>query len=171
MIGFIDHLYTQFVTTGSYSTAANLHTLQFTVTPRSITVATSRFLATNLTQWRFFSFGGHAVARCLTPHTWNHSAIFSASFAEPNSRLTVHLELRNSTAELFITSFHGSNKNIVPNNSSIVASITVATKICLPSRYLAVVVSSGFTIPTFKRHVTIMAMLSRRHKGEEGSAT
>jgi hypothetical protein len=50
-----------------------------------------------LTQWRFFSFRGHTVARWLTLHTWTHSAIFSASLAEPNSRRSAHLELRNST--------------------------------------------------------------------------
>jgi hypothetical protein len=32
MIGFIDTLYTPLGTTGSYSSAADLHTLQFTVT-------------------------------------------------------------------------------------------------------------------------------------------
>jgi hypothetical protein len=53
---------------------------------QSITISISRFLATDLTQWRFFSFRGHAVTRWLTLHTWTHSAIFSA-----NSRLTAHL--------------------------------------------------------------------------------
>jgi hypothetical protein len=33
-------------------------------------VFTSRLLATDLTQWRFFSFRGLAVARWLTLHTW-----------------------------------------------------------------------------------------------------
>jgi hypothetical protein len=36
MIGFIDHLYTQLVTTGSYSAAADPRTLQFIVTPISV---------------------------------------------------------------------------------------------------------------------------------------
>jgi hypothetical protein len=54
-------------------------------------------------QRRFFSFYTHAVARLLILHNWNvnwtRSAIFSASLSEPNSRLTAHLELRNSTAD------------------------------------------------------------------------
>jgi hypothetical protein len=72
---------------------------------KSITVLTSCFLATNLTKWRFFSFLGHAVARWLTLHPWTHSAIFSASLAEPNSRLTAYLEIRNSTnySESYVT--------------------------------------------------------------------
>jgi hypothetical protein len=37
------------------------------------------------------------AASWLTLNTWTHSAIFSASLTEPNSRLTAHLELRNST--------------------------------------------------------------------------
>jgi hypothetical protein len=63
----------------------------------SLLVSTSRFLAKVLTQWRFFSFRSHAVDRWITLHTCTHSTIFSASLAEPNSRLTAHLELRNST--------------------------------------------------------------------------
>jgi hypothetical protein len=55
-------------------------------------------LAVSWQQWRFFSFCGHAVSRWLTLRTWTHSAIFLVSLAEPNSRLTAHLELRNSTA-------------------------------------------------------------------------
>jgi hypothetical protein len=51
MVGFVDHLYTELVTTGNYRATANLHTLQFTVTPhqcpQSITVSTSCFLATD----------------------------------------------------------------------------------------------------------------------------
>jgi hypothetical protein len=38
---------------------------------------------------------------------------------------------------------------------SIVACVFVATGICLPSRCLAMDVSSGPTIPAFRRHVTI----------------
>jgi hypothetical protein len=34
-IGFIDHLYTEIVTTGNYSATVNLHNLQFTITPSS----------------------------------------------------------------------------------------------------------------------------------------
>jgi hypothetical protein len=36
MIGFIDHLYTPLGITSNYSAIANLHTLQFTVTPASV---------------------------------------------------------------------------------------------------------------------------------------
>jgi hypothetical protein len=36
MIGFINILYTPLRTTGNYSATANLHTLQFTVTPTSV---------------------------------------------------------------------------------------------------------------------------------------
>jgi hypothetical protein len=54
-------------------------------------------VAIDLILWRFFSFRGYAAARWLTLHTWTHSAIFSASIAEPNSPLTAHLDLRNST--------------------------------------------------------------------------
>jgi hypothetical protein len=52
MIGFIDTLHTPLGTTGNYSAIAYLNTLQFTVThthygSQSITVSTSRFLATD----------------------------------------------------------------------------------------------------------------------------
>jgi hypothetical protein len=55
------------------------------------------------TQWRFFSFRGHAVARWLTLHTWPHGAIFSASLAELNSQLTAHLELRTQLPFLSVS--------------------------------------------------------------------
>jgi hypothetical protein len=62
--GFIDHLYTPLKTTSNYSAIADLHTLQFTVTHTlGFSVFTSRILATDLTQWGFFSFRGHAAAR------------------------------------------------------------------------------------------------------------
>jgi hypothetical protein len=49
MIGFIDALFTQLGTTGSYSAIADLHTLQFTVTRAlGFSVFTSRILATDL---------------------------------------------------------------------------------------------------------------------------
>jgi hypothetical protein len=52
-IGFIDTLYIQLGTTGSYSALADLHTLQFTVTHThtlGFSVFTSRILATDLSQ-------------------------------------------------------------------------------------------------------------------------
>jgi hypothetical protein len=73
-------------------TIRNYNSLLHPQCPQSITVSISCFLATYLKQRRSFSFRGHAFAGWLT-----HSAIFSASLAEPNSRLTAHLELRNST--------------------------------------------------------------------------
>jgi hypothetical protein len=51
--------------------------------------------------------------------------------------------------------FMDKTENVVPNNSSIVACIFVAMEICLPCRFLAVDVSSGSTVPAFRRHVTI----------------
>jgi hypothetical protein len=70
LYGFIDHLYTVLETTTNYSAIADLHTLQFTVTYTLVfSVFISRILATDLTQWRFFSFRGHAVACWLTLHT------------------------------------------------------------------------------------------------------
>jgi hypothetical protein len=85
---FINHLYTQLGTTLYRWLTLTYSWLQY------ITVSTSRFLATDLTHWRFFSFRGHAVARWLALHTWTHSATFSESLAQHNSRLTTHLELR-----------------------------------------------------------------------------
>jgi hypothetical protein len=46
-------------------------------------------------------------------------------------------------------------ENTVSNNSSIVACIYVAAGTCVPSRRLLVDVSSGSTIPNFRRHFTI----------------
>jgi hypothetical protein len=44
-----------------------------------------------------------------------------------------------------------------PNNTSIVACLFVATGTCLPNRCLAMNVYSEFTIPAFRRHVTIFS--------------
>jgi hypothetical protein len=86
--------------------------------------------------------------------------MFSASFAEPNSRLTAHWELRNLIADSQLNSSlqplcMDQIESIVLNNFSIVPCISVAAETCLPSRYLAMDVSSGYTIPAFRRHVTI----------------
>jgi hypothetical protein len=52
------------------SAVANLHTLQFTITHTLVfSVFAGNVLVTDLTQWRFFSFCGHAVACWLTLHT------------------------------------------------------------------------------------------------------
>jgi hypothetical protein len=49
MIGFIDTLYTPFITTINYGAIANLHTLQFTFAHKVLfSVFTSRILATDL---------------------------------------------------------------------------------------------------------------------------
>jgi hypothetical protein len=54
MIGFIDTFYTQLGTTGNYSSIADLHTLQFTVTHAlGFSVFTSRILATDLSQYHY----------------------------------------------------------------------------------------------------------------------
>jgi hypothetical protein len=47
-------------------------------------------------------------------------------------------------------------ENILPNNSAIFGCVSVAAETCLPSRCLATDVSSGSTIPAFRRHVTIL---------------
>jgi hypothetical protein len=93
ILDILTHLYTPLGTTLH---SPLTHTDWF---PQSVTVPTSRFLAAELTQWKCFSFRGHAVAHWLTLHTCTHSATFSASLAEPISRLTAHLELWNSTAD------------------------------------------------------------------------
>jgi hypothetical protein len=46
-------------------------------------------------------------------------------------------------------------KHPVSNSNSIAACVFVAAGKCLPSRCLAINVSSGSTIPAFRRHVTI----------------
>jgi hypothetical protein len=48
--------------------------------------------------WSRTRFRGHAVALWLTLHAWTHEAIFSASLAELDSRLTAVLEFWNSAA-------------------------------------------------------------------------
>jgi hypothetical protein len=50
MIGFIEHLYAQLVTTWNYNSPTGLHTLKITVTVAHIksSVFISRFLATDL---------------------------------------------------------------------------------------------------------------------------
>jgi hypothetical protein len=120
--GLIDHLYTRLGTT-LYNSL--IHKEQC---PQPITVSTSRFLSTDLTQWRFFAFRGHAIARWLRLHTWTQSAIFSASLAEPNSRLTAHLKLRNWTADSQLISClqpfcAALTENTVYNNTPIVVSV------------------------------------------------
>jgi hypothetical protein len=49
VIGFIEHLYTQLVTTSKYNSLTGLHTLKITVTAAHIksSVFTSRFLVTD----------------------------------------------------------------------------------------------------------------------------
>jgi hypothetical protein len=92
---FIDHLYTL----TPHRTTLYRSLTRTDYSPQFITVSTNRFLATDLTQRSFFSIQGHAVARWLTPHTWTHSAMSSDYFAELNSQLTAHSELRNSTTD------------------------------------------------------------------------
>jgi hypothetical protein len=72
MLGFIALAYT----TRNY-------TLRVTDTHRVV----STCLVTDSTQWSFFSFRDHAVARLLTLHTWTHSAIFSAFQLSTNCSL------------------------------------------------------------------------------------
>jgi hypothetical protein len=76
--------------------------------PQSITVSTSRFLATDLTQWKFFSCRGHAVAPWLTLHTSTHSSIFSASPCRAQLR-TPELDWLFSIKLFFITTLYGPN--------------------------------------------------------------
>jgi hypothetical protein len=54
-------------------------------------------------------------------------------------------------------------ENIVPNNSSSVACISVAAETCLQTRYLSMNVFSGNTIPAFRRHVTITSLTRPCH--------
>jgi hypothetical protein len=62
---------------------------------------------------------------------------------------------RFSIELFFITTLYGPNRKIIPNNSSIVASVSVAAETCLPSCCLAIDVSSVSTIPNFRHHVTM----------------
>jgi hypothetical protein len=49
MIGFLDTLFTQLGTTNNYSAVADLHTLQFTITPAlGFSIFISRILATDV---------------------------------------------------------------------------------------------------------------------------
>jgi hypothetical protein len=45
--------------------------------------------------------------------------------------------------------------NNISNNSSVVECVSIPMGMCLPSHYVAVAVSFGSTIPTFRRNVTI----------------
>jgi hypothetical protein len=53
--------------------------------------------------------------------------------------------------------------NTISSSSSIVAYVPVAVGMCLPSLYLAVDISSGFTILDFSRHVTIFVFPVQNH--------
>jgi hypothetical protein len=96
---------------------------------------------------------------------WTHSAIFSVSVVETNPRLTAHLELRNSTSDSQLNSSleqlsTNRIRNKVSNNSSLVAWVSVTAETCLPSRWLAMDVSSGSIIPASRRHVTVYTRIS-----------
>jgi hypothetical protein len=70
------------------------------------------------------------------------------------------LDCQFSTDSLKLTLVYNqfaSIENIVPNNSSIVACVSVAAETFSPIRCLAMDVSSGSTIPAFRRHVTVLS--------------
>jgi hypothetical protein len=58
----------------------------------------------------------------------------------------------------------GVDPNAVSNNSSVVACIIFAALTCLPSRCIAVEVSSGSTIQAFRRHVTYICVCVQSSK-------
>jgi hypothetical protein len=100
MIGFIDTLYIQLLTTGNYSAIADLHTLQFTVTHAlRFSVFTSQILVTNLYQSHrnFKSHMEHSLNSLIPflPFFLNYSANcqlwrhpqFSAATANSGTRL------------------------------------------------------------------------------------
>jgi hypothetical protein len=121
--------------------------------PQPITVSISRFLATDLAQWRSSSFRGHAVAHWLTLPTPIHTAIFSASLAEPSSRLTAHLELGNSTNSSQLISslkplFTDLTGNTVSSNTHIIVCLQIR---CLETGYpivACVFVAAGMFLPS-----------------------
>jgi hypothetical protein len=114
---------------------------------QSITVSNSRFLATDLTQWRFFSFRGHAVARWLTLLSLPCRTQLSTncSFGTPE------LIWPFSTELLFITTLQGQNRkrrlqqywyccaftDTLLRNGFFIAFVYISTGTCLPSRCLA----------------------------------
>jgi hypothetical protein len=115
--GCIDRLYTPLVTTiQRYHSFLHFKLHRYThKCPYSITVSTNRFLATDLTTCRFFSFRDHAVARCLPLHTRTHSAIFSASpcraqLSTKCSHGSPELNILFSTELFCITTSHGPNR-------------------------------------------------------------
>jgi hypothetical protein len=92
MIGFIGHLHTPLGTTSNYSAIAHLHTLPFTVT--HILVVSWQRIHNSLTVTMHNVFKS---PNTLETHRTLNYHFFSLIFAELNTRLTAHVELRNST--------------------------------------------------------------------------
>jgi hypothetical protein len=156
IIGFI-----ALVTTGNYSAIVNIHDLRITTAPAkpfpASCVLTSRSLATASN--RFFNFkvlpSSTLVQNYLPsiPSTKLDRHLFLVSPEKP--KCTEHSALPNLNSLLLRSLCADRIENTVPNNLFIVDCVSVAAETCLPSRCLAVYVSSGPTIPYFRRHITI----------------
>jgi hypothetical protein len=95
-------------------------------------------------------FNGQGVGQFPTCHQYLHAnEIYKKFWEELIALLSFHYKLRVSLGT-------GRIENTVSNSSSIVTGVFVAARTCLQSRCLAVAVPSGFTIPAFRRHVTLL---------------
>jgi hypothetical protein len=139
MIEFIDHLYTQIWTTGNYSAIADLHTLQFTVT--HIHPPPSTALINSDASIHFSSSAPELISRQagVSKLSW---LVAVSSQSSPTANSLLSSQPRGGPAE-----------NTV---SVIVPLLGVVAETCLPGSCLAMDVSSGSIIPTFRRHVTIL---------------
>jgi hypothetical protein len=165
--GFIDHLYTSLGTTSNYSAIANLHTLQITApnteSSPACSVSTSRSLVTACNS------GDSSASRTqvfLPQLTVQNSCQLSTLFSVPcraqlhcqpstdsllifNCRFSTDFQLLTQLAwgPHYVASGRTQQKTPVP---AILPLLGVVAETCLPSRCLAVVVSSGFTTPAFR---------------------
>jgi hypothetical protein len=89
MIGFIDtyvYTFTQFGTTGNYTTIAILHTFQFTVAQAlGVSVLTSRILATDLSQELSLQITMKSSSNFLFNHVGKPSLQNSTQFSNATS--------------------------------------------------------------------------------------
>jgi hypothetical protein len=151
---FIDYLHV--VTTNIYNTITDFHTTNhstlslLSIPSRVTSVCIRRFQVMNLSHGDFST----SVSRWLTVHKWTLNCTVAQVVFKINPRHGPRIKPNlYCWWGVFTTPLHSNG------SYPMVACVFVGAGMCFPSRWLVMKVYYDFTIPAFRRHVTIYIFL------------